>query len=403
MSKALDLVVIGGGAAGFFAAINYAEKHPNKQVTILEASNKFLQKVKVSGGGRCNVTHFCFEPKELTAYYPRGTKELLGPFHYFQPGDTIAWFAERGVDLVPEEDGRMFPSANTSEAIIALFMERVNALGIRLLPQTKVEKLVQGEEGWELDCGQNGSFVAKNTLLATGGTTSFYQVLERVGVNMISPSPSLFSFHFKDRNWMEGLAGNTLQEIGVAVDLKGFKMEEFGPVVFTHKGMSGPGVLKLSAWGASHFKALNYSFPISLNFIPSTSLEQFESHFAHLQGESILKFGQFDIPKRTWEALMVKTGFDQVKASEIRGKTAKAMYDSLSKFAVQVEGKSANKEEFVTAGGIDLKEVNFKTMELKRFPGLFAAGELLNIDGLTGGFNFQAAWTGAFIAAENMH
>jgi predicted Rossmann fold flavoprotein len=401
LSQTLDLIVIGGGAAGYFGAINYAKRNPEASILILEASNKVLQKVRVSGGGRCNVTHFLFDPKEMVEFYPRGKKELLGPLNHFQPGDTMAWFGEYGVNLIPEEDNRMFPESNTSETIIQLFEQLVRDLGIKLKIQTRVTALRPCDSGWELEIQEGGNMKAKQVMLAAGGTTSFYPILQKIGIQMIPPAPSLFSFHFEDKSWLDGLAGNSLINLGVSVNLPQFKMEEEGPVVITHKGMSGPGILKLSAWGADVFRDMHYRFPIQLNFLSGLDLDSFEAYWSSFNSESLVSKGHFDIPKRTWGALIDKLGFTNFKSSEIKGSRAKLMFESLSQFDVKVIGKSTHKEEFVTAGGIDLKEINFKTMELKRFPGLYAAGELLNIDGLTGGFNFQAAWTGAFIAAEN--
>ncbi len=337
-------VVIGGGAAGFFAAIKALEQGP---VVILEKSQRVLSKVKISGGGRCNVTHHCFDPKELITHYPRGAKELLGPFHRFGPQDTVDWFSKRGVELKTEKDGRMFPVTDSSETIIKTLME--GAQRAELIRGAHVTGI-----GPDLTVylRKGESIKADRIILATGGTREGHRIAASLGHTVVEPVPSLFTFNVPTSPLLD-LSGISVPNATVC--LPEFKLAYSGPLLITHWGFSGPAILKLSAFGSRHLHACGYN----------TTLE--------------IDWGEEPLPKRLRKAL--------------------SDHD-IHRDCYQIEGKTTYKAEFVTSGGIKLSEVNFKTMESKRVPGLHFAGEILDIDGITGGFNFQAAWTTASIAAS---
>lgn len=399
------VVIIGGGAAGFFAAVNLAEGNRDLNVILLERSAKTLQKVKVSGGGRCNVTHACFEPRELVKFYPRGEKALRGPFSRFQPGDTIAWFADRDIPLKVEDDNRMFPESNTSQTIVdCLYDGAINA-GVDLRLSQKVEQITPpSEEGAQWTLQVNGaSLAADAVMIATGSAQGMWKELARIGHQIVPPVPSLFTFNIKDPR-IDGLMGlATPAEIKV----EGTKLKAHGPTLITHWGMSGPGILRLSSWGARELAERQYRFVIRVNWTisenQSSMLEELKEKRAFEPKKKVRASGEFDLPKRLWHRQVEAAGItEDLRWADVSNKQLNKLSIELTEGRFEVNGKSTFKEEFVTCGGVDLKEVDFKRMESKLFPNLYFAGEVLNIDAITGGFNFQAAWTGAWIVAQSM-
>ncbi|MCW9036719.1 NAD(P)/FAD-dependent oxidoreductase [Altibacter sp.] len=401
-----DILILGGGAAGFFTAINAAEANPGSRIIILERGKEVLTKVKVSGGGRCNVTHAEFDPKELTMHYPRGEKELLGPFHHFMTGDTIAWFAERGIALKTESDGRMFPESDSSQTIIDCFLSEADRLGISVLRNHSVKSIQKKSEAW-LVVTTEGNFTAQKVVVATGSNTKVWKLLENLNHSIVAPVPSLFTFNIKDFR-IDGLQGvATPAHISVLGEQHEIILESEGPLLITHWGMSGPAVLKLSAWGARLLAPMNYAFTIQVNWLAGlsfeTTLEDLKSLKKSLNKKLVASHAQFELPKRLWQRLVETSGILEAHTwAEITGEQLTELARQLTLGTFEVNGKSTFKEEFVTAGGIDLKEVNFKTFESRLHEGLFFAGEVLNIDAITGGFNFQNAWTGGYIVARSL-
>lgn len=397
-AKEFDIIVIGGGAAGFFAAINAANFHPKASIAILEHTSKLLTKVKISGGGRCNVTHACWTPKELIAHYPRGSKELLGPFHKFCTGDTQEWFERRGVDLKIEEDGRMFPSSNSSQTIIDCFEREINHFGIKVLTEHKVLKLNQIEKKWHVHC-ENQLVIAQSVLIATGSSLGMWKVLSKMKHTIVPPVPSLFTFNCKDKRLLE-LQGLSVPQASVKVN--GTKLKSKGPLLITHWGLSGPAVLKLSAWGAIALHQLAYKFSITVNFTKldlDIFLENLEELKSLYPDKKVASSPQENIPKRLWNSLISK--YAHRTWHSLQSKELQNIARMICQAEFDINGKSTFKDEFVTAGGVELKEVDFRTMESKIYPNLFFAGEVLNIDAITGGFNFQAAWTTSYIASQH--
>ena len=395
-----DIIVIGGGAAGFFAAINIAEQNPNLKVTILERGKEGLGKVKVSGGGRCNVTHAEFIPKELTQNYPRGEKELLGPFHQFMTGDTIDWFEKRGVELKIEDDGRMFPVSNSSQTIIDCFLNEAQKHNVEVLYNNSVKTIKNINKSWILETNQ-GDFISEKLLVATGSNPKIWKLLEGLNHTISQPVPSLFTFNIKDKR-IKNIPGVVAKD--VAIKVVDSNLESEGPLLITHVGMSAPSILKLSAFGAIKLAKRDYKFQIEINFIKQ-SYEDCLSNLKDLKQElnkkTVFKFTQFDLPKRLWQKLVLASEISETTTwADVNKQQLDALTLQLTKAIFNVDGKSTFKEEFVTAGGVNLKEVNFKTFESKLHKNLYFAGEVLNIDAVTGGFNFQNAWTGAFIVAK---
>ena len=401
MNSNFDIILVGGGAAGFFTAINIVEENPKLKVAILERGSEVLQKVRISGGGRCNVTHACFEPNELVKFYPRGEKELRGPFHQFCSGDTIEWFEKHGVELKIEADGRMFPVSNSSQTIIDCFLEATNKLGIAVLTGQSVQSIFKKDTHWKIET-QNENYVTEKLILATGSNPKVWEMLQKFGHAIVSPVPSLFTFNIKDSRIKE-LPGVAAQ---VTVKVKDTKLTSTGPLLITHWGMSGPAILKLSAWGARVLHDKNYQFTIFVNWLNDAEKDEVENKLKELKQEhakkSVSKKSPFELTNRLWESLVLASGIEpETKWADLSKIQLQSLVNQLINGTFQVNGKSTFKEEFVTAGGIDLKEINFKTMESKLHEHLYFAGEIVNIDAITGGFNFQNAWTSGFIVANN--
>jgi len=400
MNQNFDIIIVGGGAAGFFTAISIVEKNPKLKVAILERGAEVLNKVRISGGGRCNVTHACFEPNELVKFYPRGEKELRGPFHQFCSGDTIEWFEKHGVDLKIEADGRMFPVSNSSQTIIDCFLKATQKLGIKVLTGQSVQSIFKKETTWKIET-QTENYLAEKLILATGSNPKIWEMLQSFGHAVVSPVPSLFTFNIKDFRIKE-LPGVAAQ---VTVKVKDTKLTATGPLLITHWGMSGPAILKLSAWGARILHDKNYQFTILVNWLNDAETTEVEKKLKDLKQEhakkSVSKKSPFELTNRLWESLVIAAGIEmETKWADLSKIQLQNLANQLTNGTFQVNGKSTFKEEFVTAGGIDLKEINFKTMESKLHENLHFAGEIVNIDAVTGGFNFQNAWTSGFIVAS---
>lgn len=401
MHAEFDVIIVGGGAAGFFTAINIAEKNRSLRVAILERGKDVLQKVRISGGGRCNVTHACFDADVLTGYYPRGSKELRGPFHKFSAADTVSWFQQHGVLLKTEADGRMFPQANVSQAVIDCFLRLQEKLGIHLFtnePVLSVER--NDDDSWQLKT-QNRIFKTTTLCIATGSSTAMWKLLQQFGHTIIAPVPSLFTFNCKDER-IASLPGVATE---ASVVVKDTKLQSSGPLLITHWGMSGPAILKLSAWGARTLHEKKYDFTLIVNWLNEEDIESVLNKLRTLKMQQAQKTvalkSPFNIPNRLWESLVhAATMNDQTRWADISKTQLQNLAQQLCQCSFHIKGKSTYKDEFVTAGGVDLKEIDFKTMQSKLQPDLYFAGEVLNIDAITGGFNFQNAWTGGYIAAE---
>ena len=398
--KHYDTIVVGGGAAGFFAAINIAEMDPHHSIAILERGKTGLQKVKISGGGRCNVTHAEFIPSELVLNYPRGEKELLGPFHQFMTGDTIAWFEERGITLKVEDDGRMFPISDSSQTIIDCFLNETAKYNIEVLYNHPLRSISNKGTEWMVNTPQ-GEFRANQLVMATGSNPKIWNLMESLGHTIVPPVPSLFTFDIKDDR-ITSIPGVVAKHVEVKV--LGTHLYSEGPLLITHVGMSAPAILKLSAFGAVELAALNYNFDIEINFIRvsyDNCLDQLKLLKLSLAKKTVWASAQFDLPKRLWQQLISAASISKdTRWADLTRIQTEELANQLTRARFKVTGKSTFKEEFVTAGGIDLKEVNFKRFESKILKNLYFAGEILNIDAVTGGFNFQNAWTGAYIVAK---
>jgi predicted Rossmann fold flavoprotein len=397
------IIAVGAGAAGFFAAIAAAEA--GADVTILEKSARVLDKVRISGGGRCNVTHACFEPREFVARYPRGGRALLGPFTKFSARDTVTWFEERGVRLKTEADGRMFPVTDSSQTIVDCLMNAAQKAGVKLRLNCGVESVVKNAEGkFELRLAGGEIIVCDGLLLATGGCRAAVagQLAVSLGHTIEPPVPSLFTFQIESP-WLRSLAGVSLELVEVCVGVA--KLRERGPLLVTHWGLSGPAVLKISAWGARALHDLNYQFPLLVNWLPESNAEkivqEFQARRESAGAKLLVNVPLFPLTSRLWEQLVLAAGIPRdTRWSALTRLQSQALAQQILRTEFVVTGKSLNKDEFVTCGGVKLGEVNFQTMASKVCPGLFFAGELLDIDGVTGGFNFQAAWTTGFIAGN---
>ena len=398
-----DLIIVGGGAAGCFAAAIYSAKNPDKEVCILESGSTPLRKVKISGGGRCNVTHACFVPQELVTFYPRGEKELRGPFSRFMTGEVMDWYESRGVQLKIEEDGRVFPVSDNSQSIIDCLLGELEKFGVPILTGKKLTRFRSMDEGWELQCNEE-LFYTRNILFATGDNKKVWEKMDILGLEIVPPVPSLFTFNIKDKR-IEGLQGLSLPE--VSLEVKGIKLRSSGPLLITHWGLSGPAVLKLSSIGAREFSALDYQFEIVVNWLGGQTAAEAEEWLLGRKkkeaGKPLRKVRPDGFPTRLWMSLLSNNGIDiETKMASKSFRDVQKIARILTNSIFSVKGKSTFKEEFVTAGGVSLKEIDFRTMQAKSYPGLYFAGEMLDIDAVTGGFNFQAAWTTGWIAANNI-
>lgn len=398
------VVVIGAGAAGYFGAISCSSANPTCEVILLEKNRQTLSKVRISGGGRCNVTHACFDPSILIQNYPRGGKELRGPFARFQPRDTIKWFESRGVPLKVEEDGRMFPTTDNSETIIHCLVEEARACGVELRTGMNVMDCVRENDHFILTLAGGDTIECQYLLLATGAMNKPFGWLEKLGHTLIPPVPSLFTFNIPDSP-LSQLAGVSVPHVKLTID--GFSKTMEGPMLITHWGFSGPAVLKLSAWGARFFHEVGYKADLRVNWLPGITLkdvkDSLQSYKSEFGAKQIAGACPFDLPKNLWKAFL--DGAQIPHNKRYAAITAKEMGDLVSLLCssiYKIDGKSVHKEEFVTCGGVKLDEVNFKTMESKKCPGLYFAGEVLDIDGVTGGFNFQSAWTTGWIAGQSI-
>ena len=399
------LIVIGGGAAGFFCAINAARMNPDLKVTIIEKSNKLLAKVKVSGGGRCNTTHACFEIPELTRKYPRGQNFVKKAFHWFNTNDTIAWFAERGVQLKTEADGRMFPTTDDSQTIINCLLKEADKYGIEILMQSEIISIETKTKGFQLQT-PNAKHQTNFVCIACGGypKSSMFDWLRKLGHTIEEPVPSLFTFNIPGNKITE-LMGVSVEKAGVKI--AGTKLSEEGPLLITHWGMSGPAVLRLSAWGARQLADLNYHFTLLVNWLPDYREVDLRSDWQSYRDEyASQKTGNknpFGIPGRLWLHLLACSDINpEIRWAEIPAKEQNKLIKNLTAQEFAVKGKTTFKEEFVTCGGITLSEVDPNTMQSRIQPGIYFAGEVLDIDGITGGFNFQNAWTSGWIAAKSI-
>lgn len=396
-----QIIIIGGGAAGFFCASNLDETQ--YKITILEQNSDVLQKVKVSGGGRCNVTHACFDPRELVQFYPRGNKELLSVFTKFQPGDTMDWFDQRKVSLKIENDNRIFPESNSSQTIINSFLNEVQQKNVEVKTKCAVKE-IEKKDAQYLVKTNSGDFVADYIIYTTGSSPKSLKIVENLGHKIVNPVPSLFTFNIKD-DVLNDMAGTSFEMAQTSIPK--LKTEESGPLLITHWGLSGPAILKISAWEAISLAQLKYHFEIEVNFI-SMAIQDAEENFQHFKQNNPKKtIGQskiFDVTNRFWQKILNVSKVDLNKQiANISGKEMQAILENLCRKKFEVTGKSTFKDEFVTAGGVDLKEINFKNMSSKLLPNFYIAGEVLNIDAVTGGFNFQACWSEAWLIAQDLN
>ena len=409
--KNKKVIIIGGGAGGFFAAINLKEKNPTYHVTILEQTNTLLKKVKISGGGRCNVTHACFEVEELIKNYPRGEKELLSAFYQFQPKDMIEWLKKRGVKTKTEADGRMFPISDDSQTIIDCFLSETRKLNIDIKKGYAVEKLIppteidNSNQKWKIQIKNKENLEADVLIVSTGSQPKSWKMLTDIGHSISNPVPSLFTMDIKNDVRLKDMAGVSVNNGTVwAKDTR--LTTENGAVLVTHWGLSAPAVLRLSAWGARELASKNYNFEMGINWIeqtPKNALKILKAHREEWRKKQIGTLCPFDIPNRLWKKLIEAAQIDLTTHwASLSNKELDNLSKELTQGVFKVTGKNTYKDEFVTCGGISLSEVDFKTMESKILPNLYFTGEVLDIDAITGGFNFQAAWTTAWIVAQNV-
>lgn len=396
-----QIIIIGGGAAGFFCAANLDES--KYYVTILEQNSEVLQKVKISGGGRCNVSHACFDPRDLVGFYPRGNKELLSVFHQFQPGDTMDWFDQRNVSLKIENDNRIFPESNSSQTIINCLMNEVNQKNFTIKTKSVVTEIVKNDEQFLIKTN-SGDFIADFVIYCTGSSPKSLKILQNLGHQIVEPVPSLFTFNIKNET-LKDLMGTSFPNAEVRIPQ--LKTDESGPMLITHWGLSGPAILKTSAWKARELAALKYQFDIFVNFI-GIDIEEAREMFMKFRQEnpkkSIGTSKIFDITTRFWHRVLWISKIDLDKnISTISSKELQDILQNLCKNVMKVTGKSTYKDEFVTAGGVNLKEISFKNMTSKVIDRFYLAGEVLNIDAVTGGFNFQACWSEAWLIAQDLN
>lgn len=399
----MNIYVIGGGAAGFFTAINIAQKHPAYQVILLEKSGKLLQKVKVSGGGRCNVTNYRSSPSELVAFYPRGHKKLHGLFKKFTTTDMVDWLSQRGVETKHEEDQRMFPVTDSSQTIIDCFMEEAKKFGVKVQCNEPLVKLNSTPTGWEIITRSN-VYQADKVVVASGSSPATLQILNELGLSLSSQVPSLFTFNIQDDR-LKDLQGISFDHSHVRI--VGTKLNDDGPLLITHWGLSGPAILKLSSIGAYELYSKDYQFEVLINFTDKQHPDEVKTHINQYQATNpkrkVANYPLFNIPRRFWNRMMEWCGISaDIPYMELPKKVKNKLIEELSQGRYGVTGKSTFKEEFVTAGGVKLSEVNPDTFECKRYPNLYLAGEVLDIDALTGGFNFQACWSVGWVISESV-
>lgn len=401
--KYLKIAVIGGGAAGFFGAITCAENFPEANVTIFEKGQSVLSKVRVSGGGRCNVTHSCFEPRTLVKNYPRGDQELLGPFHKFQPLNTRQWFEQKKVSLKTESDGRMFPTTDSSQTIIDALTNAAIEANVKVRTGTIINLITKIDDQFHLKLSTGEEINVDRVLIATGSHVQGYEWAKALGHSITPPVPSLFTFNILDNN-LRSLSGVSTEK--ATVKILGTNLQQSGPLLITHWGLSGPAVLKLSAWGARILYEKNYEAEIEINWTSITPAEiekLLKKEKIDQPKKAVINHPLFKIPKRLWEYLVLKSEISKTDQwANISNEKHSKLLKHISACPYQIKGKSTFKEEFVTCGGVRLDEINFQTMESRKTPHLYFAGEILDIDGVTGGFNFQNAWTTGWLAGKAM-
>ncbi|MFA6916563.1 MAG: NAD(P)/FAD-dependent oxidoreductase [Parachlamydiales bacterium] len=401
MSGHFDVIVVGGGAAGFFSALTIKETFPEKKLLLVEKSSHLLNKVRISGGGRCNVTHACFEPRPLTQNYPRGNKALIGPFHTFQPQDMIQWLGSRGVELKVESDGRMFPITDSSQTIIDCFLREAEKLGLEIRQKQSLHSVVKDGDNFVLEF-PTYKLTCDKLILCTGSSPQGHLLAQNLGHSIQPPVPSLFTFNTPTSPLLD-LAGIAVNPVEITILQT--KYSQKGPLLITHWGFSGPAALKLSAWSARHLHECNYNAHISIDWLPEIKADVIKNQLLQLRNNNpnqyLANHPQYNIPKNLWKRLIDLSKIDSKKRlAELNNQAFESLISNLKQSIHKVEGKTTYKEEFVTCGGITLDEVNFKTMESRICKNLFFAGEVLDIDAVTGGFNFQNAWTTAFIAGK---
>lgn len=394
------MLIVGGGAAGYFAAIACARARPDLDVVILEGAAQSLAKVRISGGGRCNLTHDCRDPRQLTTNYPRGRRELLGPFHRFGPTETLDWFAAEGVQAKTEADGRMFPTTDRSETIIGALVGAARQAGVRVEMQQRVDHIEPVDGGWQVRTRKGLTLRGSRLMIACGANPKLWTLLGKVGLPIVPAVPSLFSFNIKDKR-LAGLAGVSVPSARVRVS--DTALDDAGPLLITHWGVSGPGILRLSAWGARDLQALGHRFELRVAW----TTEDVPAAMARARREAakrlVVNHRPVELPARLWQRLVAHAGVPaRQRWAELSKDAARALTAELADARFAVTGKSTNKDEFVTAGGVDLRAIDFKRFAARGHPGLYLAGEVLDIDAVTGGFNFQAAWTGGWIAGHAM-
>jgi predicted Rossmann fold flavoprotein len=401
-----DLIVAGGGAAGFFAAIQAAELKTATKILIVEKSPKLLSKVRVSGGGRCNVTHHCFKSKRLSTHYPRGEKILKDVFKVYQAKDVVDWFQSKGVDLKVEDDGRMFPATDSSETVIECFMREAQRHQIQIETGNGIVRALYENKRFEVQTAAGKKYYSTNFLIATGGNPNLqgYDWIAELGHSIISPVPSLFTFNDSEKKFSD-LMGVSVPE--AEVKIAGSKLINNGPLLITHWGLSGPAVIRLSAWAAEYLNSINYQFTALVSWIGSVKEEDVRNYLLDYKRKSgkqkVVTNPLYKIPQRLWTRLCMLADIEDEKIwAELPQKNLNRLLEFMIRCPFNIKGKTTFKEEFVTCGGVDLKEIDIEKMESKKIQGLFFAGEVLNIDGETGGFNFQAAWSTAYVAAKNL-
>lgn len=394
----MRVAVIGGGAAGFFTAINLKEKRPDAEVVILEKTGDVLKKVKISGGGRCNVTNGRERPGELTKFYPRGSKKLHSLFKEFGTLEMRDWLKSRGVSTKVEDDLRVFPGSNSSQEIIDCFLTLTGKLGVEVRRNFDVKSLFRKDTTWQI----NGEEIFDAVVVAVGSSNKFWKLLEAMDLRINEPVPSLFTFHIDDPR-LKDLQGLSFADVGIKV--AGAKLSDSGPLLVTHWGLSGPAVLKLSAWGARELHEKSYKFQIVINFL-NQPFDELKSALVELRSaqpkKKLINSGLEGLPRRFWERLLEVSELQEKIWGEIGKSDLNKLCEELTQGHYQVHGKSPFKEEFVTCGGVDLGEVDLKTLESRKYPGLYFGGEVLDIDALTGGFNFQACWSAGWRISEGL-